>query len=335
MLALTEVTLHRIDAMYKAANAYPGWGLSDWWNDRYIQISCIDEGNECSDTIPAYNMRRKRDYGYPLIVYCPVFFSSKLPSHKEAVAKIDNNKALQQNLANMRSRAANVMHELLHINWGTAQVCSGKGACIDHRESVKNGSVLAYKTGRSKLLANRNIKEASRNTDNLVYYAMARFMEKRWKKYPKYPSRWDPAKTAKENQERERNEPGFPPDIQLLFEGGSLLDSQTPVDDPVYPASYYPDWYQPLIEVDFEDPTPDVTQPSQSKSKFNGPNMKTNVRCDTTKNAPNLEYCGYVIGSLKKKPRANVPIKEKGETWTAGVSISFIPFCSRYYYYRC
>lgn len=111
----TLLTRSCIDAMLKAANAYPGWSLSDWWEDRYVQLSCIDEGNECEGKSAAYFYSSKHDYGYPLVVFCPEFFT-KLSSHSDVVANIDGNKDLQQNLANMRSRATTFLHELLHIN---------------------------------------------------------------------------------------------------------------------------------------------------------------------------------------------------------------------------
>lgn len=180
--------------MLKAASAYPGWGLSDWWNDRKVQLSCIDEGNECGGNSAAYFYSSKHDYGYPLVVFCPEFFT-KLSSHSDVVAKIDKNNDLRQNLANMRSRATTFFHELLHINWGTVQECSGKNACIDHYQIIGNKPAKVYKTGRSKLLAQRNVKDASSNNDNFAYYAMAKFMEKRWKQYPKYPTVWDLTKS--------------------------------------------------------------------------------------------------------------------------------------------
>ncbi|KAL8885017.1 MAG: hypothetical protein Q9205_005625 [Flavoplaca limonia] len=315
------------DAMLKASNAYPGWGISDWWNSRYVQISCKDEKNDCGDTTPAYTANGEKQYGYPLVVFCPVFFT-KLPSHSDVVAKIDKDKNLQQNLANMRSRATTFLHELLHINWGTAQVCSGKNACTDHKQKIGGEDVLSYKTGRVKLLAQRDVAVASKNNDNYAYYSMAKFMEKRWKQYPKFPTAWDPDKSRTENEDRDKKQPGAPTILEAL-EGGSQNQAGGSTDDPVYPAEQYPEWYKPLVTAKFEDETPEVTQPSESGIGYNGPDIKEGVVCETTDGSPDIEDCIHAFGSLRIAPQLGALHGKKGGTWWAG----YVHSCALAIYY--
>ncbi|KAL9598124.1 MAG: hypothetical protein Q9219_004680 [cf. Caloplaca sp. 3 TL-2023] len=317
------------DAMLKAANAYPGWGFSDWWNSRYVQISCKDELNECGDTTPAYTANSVKKYKYPLVVFCPVFFT-KLPSHSDVVAKIDKNKNLQQNLANMRSRATTFMHELLHISWGTAQECSGENACTDHPQKIGGKNVLSYKTGRAKLLAQRNVEDASKNNDNYVYYSMAKFMEKRWKQYPKYPTAWDPDKSRTDNENRDKKQPGAPSVLEAL-EGGSQNQAKEPTDDPVYSADQYPEWYKPLVTRNFEDKTPDVTQPSERGISYNGPeNIEEGVVCETSDGSPDIQDCIHAFGSLRVSPQLGPLNGKKGGTWWAG----YVNSCALAIYYK-
>lgn len=132
--------------MLKAANAYPGWDLSDWWNDRYVMLSCIDHAGDCKEgKYAAYFDPQKRDYGYPIVVFCDEFFKNLTP-HSDAVNNIDKNKDLRQNVAKLRRRATTFLLELLHINWGTAQECAER-ACTDHWQNIRGKFVPTYKTG--------------------------------------------------------------------------------------------------------------------------------------------------------------------------------------------
>ena len=308
--------------MLKAANAYPGWGLSDWWNNRYVMLSCIDHAGECkSGKYAAYFDSQKRDYGYPLVVFCNEFFQ-KLVSHSDAVSNIDKNKDLQQNVANLRSRATTFLHELLHINWGTAQECAGEKACTDHWQVIGNDLVPTYKTGRAKLLAQREVESAAWNNDNYAYYSMVKFMEKRWKKYPKYPARWDPTKSRAENEKKEKSQPGAPPNVDVLDDEGANYNEAVngpEVKNTVYPSSAYPQWYQPLMKASFDDPTPDVSQPTDSKLNYHGPDIK-DVTCETSDKSPLIEDCVHAFGSLKVAPDLGALHGKKDGTWWAGVS---------------
>lgn len=169
---------------------------------------------------------------------------------------INKNPDLQQNVANLRSQATTFLHELLHINWGTAQECKGLNACSDNKQKIGGESVKTYKAGRAKLLAQRDVQTAAWNNDNYAYYAMTKCMEKRYKKYPKYPAAWDPSKTREENENKEKKEPGAPAVINDLEGDDDKTTDGPEVGGPVYPASNYPDWYQPMVKAAFNDPNP-------------------------------------------------------------------------------
>ncbi|KAI9749029.1 MAG: hypothetical protein M4579_007031 [Chaenotheca gracillima] len=308
------------DTMLKASNAYPGWGYSDWWKDRYVALSCIEAPNtkSCDGTTPAYFSHR-HDYGYPLVVFCPEFFNV-LRSHADVVKDVDQNKDLQQNVANLRSRATTFLHELLHINWGTAQECAGESACLDHFQIIGNKPVLSYKTGRTKLLAQRNVKQAAVNNDNYAYYSMVKFMEKRYKQYPKYPAAWDPTKSRSENEDREKKEPGTPPNVALDELEGNDVDGDTgggtPVSDNKYPSSAYPDWYQDLVNASFDDDVPDLAQPTTNDLTYNGPDMSA-VICETSDGSPDMEDCVNAFGTLKIAATMGPLQGKKGGNWWA------------------
>jgi hypothetical protein len=99
--ALTE----RLDAMFNAAQAYPGWGFLDWLANRYVYLSCNDvyETKPCGAGAIAYYFPTDA-YKYPLVIFCPAFFTS-IQSLDDAIQKIDDNLNLQQNSLNLESRA--------------------------------------------------------------------------------------------------------------------------------------------------------------------------------------------------------------------------------------
>jgi hypothetical protein len=67
-------------------------------------------------------------------------------------------------------------------------------------------SITTYKAGVSKLLAARSAAAAAKNNDNYVYFATARFMQKKWGSYPEYPKMWNIYRSLEEN--RAGGEPG-------------------------------------------------------------------------------------------------------------------------------
>lgn len=65
--------------------------------------------------------------------------------------------------------------------------------------------------------------------------------------YPEYPTAWDPAKSVDDNLADEAREPGNPPSVAALnnteeFDADNL-DGGLEIDDPLYDASEYRDWY--------------------------------------------------------------------------------------------
>jgi hypothetical protein len=317
--------------MFNAARAYPGWGFSDWWKNRYVFLSCIDElqSKPCGlGPVNAYYTPDKR-YGYPLVVFCPRFFS-ELPSLDDAIKKVDNNPDLKQNSMNIQSQATTFMHELLHIDWGTAKECRGLTddvACKDQWQIMGGRLAQSYRPGAAKLLAKRNITLASTNNDNYAYYAAAKFMQKRWKQYSKYPSAWDPKTTFAENYKAQMNEPGFPPDLKNAavpddYDGNEVKESEPAnvPDDPVYPAEAYPEWYQPIVKAASGDPVPDVNEPS-GQLTYNGP-TNDGIVCETSDGSPEINDCYYAFGALKLSGTLEAFHGKKGGTWWAGVSVT-------------
>jgi hypothetical protein len=253
-------------------------------------------------------------------VFCPAFFD-KLKSHGEQVANVNANKDLQQNVANLRSQATTFLHELLHINWGTAQECGTQGkACEDIPQTLKDGEhVLSYKAGRAKLLAKRDASNSAWNNDGYAYYATSMWMKKKWGKYPKYPSAWDPSKSSAENMEREKGEPGYPAfaaDFDLEDTDG--VTSDVVVEDSVYAADEYPEWYQPVVTASFEEPNPSVQEPEDTR-ELHAPKI-ADVVCETSDGSSLIEDCVHAFGALKMFPTNEALRGKNGGTYWEGVS---------------
>jgi len=95
-----------IDTLFRGSVAYRGTGLSDWWYDRYVSVSCQDFFGDCSQGLFAgYTDNSKTKSKYPLIVYCPAFFTH-LKTHAEQVAAIQSDRTgqLRLNVRNLRSQ---------------------------------------------------------------------------------------------------------------------------------------------------------------------------------------------------------------------------------------
>jgi len=298
-----------------------------------VFLSCIDESasKPCAKgTVNAY-FTPDRKYGYPLLVFCPRFFT-KVPSLDDAIASIDANKDYQQNAINLQTRATTFMHELLHVNWGSAKECRGlkEGeACRDQWQNIGGTLFKSYRPGAAKLLAKRNITLAATNNDNYAYYAASKFMQKRWKTYPKYPSAWDPNKSRAENFAAQQNEPGYPNSLKLnSVDDEGWDDAVDPSDDnppdnvpndPLYSSDSYPDWYQPVLSGTSGN-VPDVTEPSGNTMTYNGPTPDA-VVCETSDGSPEMNDCFHAFGSLKEFPTLAViqlVQGKKGGTWWAG-----------------
>lgn len=117
---------HILRTLVLSSQAYRGWGWSDYWNDRYVTVTCNDPAHACRPTSPAYTISKSNSLKYPLINYCPVFFAN-LSSHDAMWDRIQKGgPELKQNVRNLRSQATTAFHELLHItsHW-TSNVCAG------------------------------------------------------------------------------------------------------------------------------------------------------------------------------------------------------------------
>ncbi|KAI0096948.1 hypothetical protein GGR51DRAFT_578522 [Nemania sp. FL0031] len=278
--------------------AYRGWGLSDWWSDRYVTVTCIDRN--CG-TSPGWT-RNNESERYPQINYCPTFFAN-LSSHDTMWAKIQNGPSdLKQNVRNLRSQATTALHELLHINshW-TSNTCAG--GCKDTPQFIGpdgKEEVPTYKAGRTKLLARRNISAAVKTNDNFAYFVMSRWMEKQTGTYPQYPIAWDPSKSRKDNEDRENTQPGAPLNALTWDIEDSATDESinaSPVSDPLYGVEEYPDWYKPLFDA-LSSGTVDspVSQPAPANDPAPLDANPDTIVCESTNGSPLFEDCVHAFG---------------------------------------
>lgn len=323
--------------MYAASQAYRGWGLSDWWNDRYVHLSCIDESKnkDCSSGNVVAFYSSTHDKGYPLITFCDPFFDrpDRVPGLDEAIERAKKEPDRQQNAMNFRTRATTFMHELLHVGWGTAKECRGLEddlGCEDHFQVMGGKLDKSYRPGAAKLLARRNVTLAATNNDNYVFYAVARFMQKEFGKYPKYPSMWDPAKTRKENEEAQKNEPGFPPEYKKASTEDFLSDDGTETEESgdksareeFYKDTAYPDYYLPVLQRKFGDEVPDVDEPKSEIPVYHGP-KNDQIKCDTKDDSPQIVDCFQGFSYLTKFGTLELVKGKKGGADWVGVSIAF------------
>lgn len=79
------------DTFYRATKSYRGWGFSDWWYNRYIQINCGQPGQDDDDCYRtyAYTDLRNKGRAIPSITYCPLFFEN-LDSHADTLNCVRN-----------------------------------------------------------------------------------------------------------------------------------------------------------------------------------------------------------------------------------------------------
>ncbi|KAI0455002.1 hypothetical protein F5B21DRAFT_219438 [Xylaria acuta] len=317
---------HILRTLFLSSAAYRGWGLSDWWNDRYVTVTCNDPKGACGSTSPAYTNNDKSQR-YPLINYCPTFFAN-LSSHDTMWAKIQNGAPeMKQNVRNLRSQATTALHELLHINshW-TSNACAG--GCIDTPQNIGSDGkerVLTYKAGRSKLLARRNIDAASKTNDNYVYFVMSRWMEKQTNTYPQYPVAWDPSKSREDNENREQDDPGAPTaqDASIWDIEDSATDESInagAVSDQLYDAEEYPDWYKPLFDaltsgiVD-----PPVSQPPPSNEPAPRDANPDTIVCESTDGSPLFEDCVHAFSFNDFRSGSVYHGKKDEDHWAAYV----------------
>ena len=182
-----------------------------------------------------------------------------------------------------------------------------------------------YKTlepGPAKTLAQRNPFYAGRTNDNYVYYAVSRFMRKKFGQNPKYPLAWLPDRSIRENVEKEAREPGYPRGHVVPAPDES--SSETLVTDARKPVSDYPDWYKPLIEHAGDDTAPVVTEPPEEPVQVAEPDEDL-VKCTTeppspSEPLPDFQDCVHAFGALNSFADLPAQHGKKGEVWWAGVS---------------
>lgn len=91
----------------RASYAYRGWGWSDWWSGRYVQLNCDTTiTTTCSKgTVNAFTSNYNKDFKYPLITFCDRYFNV-LPTFDKALKDLDsaNDKGKQQNLLNIKNQ---------------------------------------------------------------------------------------------------------------------------------------------------------------------------------------------------------------------------------------
>ena len=137
-----------MDTLIRATATYRGWGWSDWWNDRYVDVHCDDPAKACSDSSAAYTYTPDAADGkHPRVVYCPAYFNV-LKGHSDRVNTIKNDKTgqLKQNVRNMRSQATTTLHKWLHIclydNNISSEICVG--GCDDTKQTIGGVTIKTY-----------------------------------------------------------------------------------------------------------------------------------------------------------------------------------------------
>lgn len=317
------------DGFFRASQSYPGWGFSDWWNDRRVEVHCDDilkslKGKEgCGEDAVAYTITDPANL-YPYIVYCPRYFSG-LRSHQEVVnaIKADSTGQMKLNVRNLRSRAMTTLHEWLHIKPPfTAEVCHT--GCVDTPQYIGGERTKTYKAGASKLLARRDPGLAKRNNDNYVYFAASRWMQKNLGAYPAYPTSWDHNLTPDQNRALEELEPGYPQDAQTLESDDwrEDLESEDEDEDAVSvepsPASVYPEWYQPVIRAVGSTTLPEIEVPKETQIALSEPDFN-DVVCESSDGSPFIDDCIHAFGVMNLFPDSPVLQGHKGGTEWVGV----------------
>lgn len=96
----------------RASYAFRGWGWSDWWNKRYVQLNCDESlSKSCAlGNVLAVTSNYNKDFKYPLITFCSIYFD-KLPSFDEAIKDLDNSndKDRQNNALNLRNQVESIL----------------------------------------------------------------------------------------------------------------------------------------------------------------------------------------------------------------------------------
>lgn len=104
MLTIFTATVSR------SAYSYRGTGWSDWWNSRYVQLSCdtdLAEGCASGTTLAIYS--NIKIFSYPLITFCDVYFN-KFPSFAKVIEQVEYKKDPQRKMNSLNLRNQGKLH---------------------------------------------------------------------------------------------------------------------------------------------------------------------------------------------------------------------------------
>lgn len=88
------------DTFYRATNTYPGWGWSDWWYQRYVEVACGKPTGTCASSF-AYTQNWVSKSTKSRITYCPKFFEG-IESYAQMLERVKNSGPdRRKNLSNM------------------------------------------------------------------------------------------------------------------------------------------------------------------------------------------------------------------------------------------
>ena len=115
---MTSFHLPYTATLTRASYANRGWGWSDWWSDRYIELNC-DRSLTPSCAIGyvlAVTGNSNNDFGYPLITFCEPYFKS-LPRFETVLKNLDSNtnQDLRVNVLNLRNQGKSSCQGVGHI----------------------------------------------------------------------------------------------------------------------------------------------------------------------------------------------------------------------------
>lgn len=97
------------DTFYRATTTYRGWGLSDWWYQRYVQVGCDDVAGACQGS-EAYTYQRGGKF-FPYIVYCPRFFDNvELIEALDRIRGSRSDSDIRKNVMNLYSQGRWIHH---------------------------------------------------------------------------------------------------------------------------------------------------------------------------------------------------------------------------------
>lgn len=305
------------NTFFRATLAYRGIGWSDWWNDRYVSISCTDLQRSCATGTGAYTYNAKADQ-YPTIVYCNLFFQLNPLAEQIAAVKLDVLGLKKQNTKNLFSQATVSLHEWLHLKGSSAEICEGGYGCSDTRQQIGFANparewLTTYTAGPAKLLAQRSIEKAVITNDNYVYFAQARYMQELFGTYPKYPTAWDVNLNRAQNIQRQSSEPG-----DFGVQSWELQDQNDISSDNTASVTS-----NPVSASSPPNPESTLTPLSYAQPNFD------NVVCEATSGSPIIDDCVHAFEGLNDSPQQAALHGKKGGTWWAG----YVQTCALAIYY--